>query len=888
MKKLLSLLLCLVLAFGTLPAVYAADEAEEAEVIVNADLDAMKAIGIFDGALTAGQPLTRRQLADIYFKIVLPEQSDDEYISTTFYFDDILESDFAINIVHEMGIMNGSGERIFSPDAYVSYTQLVKTLVDFLGYKEKAEAYGGYPNGYLLVASEFDFDDYAPQTPDMVCTPEMAACIFRLALDVDMQQLIWTEANGDKHYLKKGENYLEVYTKVYFNEGIITSTYVEDTYKYSNTGYFDIRIDNEAMLLSDDVLSMNELLGYRVNYFYKLNEHDDKEIIYYEIVDTDIIDFERDVLDDAKTNTEYIYYYNDSGKLKKLDISEAYIFYNGTLCTSYTAETINPFGAEDIDGFIRAVSTDGNSNDAEYLFIETFRSYIVDTIQGDHILNRYHPDVIFDIDDITNGDVVVKNVLGEVIDPASMKEYDVFNVFTDKNGDIKKIIITVDSYTGTVERITKKDGTKISSLTISGFEFEVSSNFYLNPEVKDLKVGDKIKIYFNHLKKISDIVWSDYNSSKYGYIINADSFNALNSTVKIEMLTSKNTIEAIPLADKVILNDRQKTDEEVLAFLGRPAARQVCMYDLNKEGTEIISLTTVDSSLTSEQDGFRQLPALTNNFWRSSSFNGVVLMSGSTILFVVPNEENRNNKEMYLATDTSYLPDGSQKSGFQTSFVAYGTKAYDPTAVAAVYTVANIEESRSVSYTPLVVCSTTSEYNTDTNSVEHTVTAYSSGSLVTYPIKEEAMYCGDGGEKISVGDIIRISKDTEGVINNATIAFDASAWKLASSYTSNPTANYTSQTDSFDNRYAVGTVYWKNNFAVTLKIEPMGAGDPIYESYAAGLPKIYEYSKDSRGNETITAAGTTALRDYVNNGISSKVVMVSRNGTPTVLLVCND
>lgn len=880
------------MAFGALPAVYAADEAEEAEIIANADLAAMKAIGIFDGSLIQGSPLTRRQLADIYFKIVLPEQADDEYISTTFYFDDILESDFAINIVHELGIMNGSGERIFSPDAYVSYTQLVKTLIDFLGYKEKAEAYGGYPNGYLVVASEFDFDDYAPKNPDMVCTPEMAACIFRIALDVEMKQLVWTEANGDKHYYKKGENYLETYTKVYFDEGIITSTYVEDTYNYSNTGYFDVRIDDEPMLLSDDVLEMNELLGYNVNYFYKLDEHDEKVIIYYEIVDTDVMDFECEQFDSAKTDVDHIYYYNSSNKLKKIDISEAYIFYNGTLCTSYTASTINPFESENIDGFIRVVSTDGNPNDAEYVFIETFKSYIVDTIQGNHILNRYHPEIIFNIDDITDGDVVVKNVLGEVIDPSSMKEYDVFNVFTDRNGDIKKIIITVDSYTGTVEKITKKDGDKISSLTISGFEFEVASNFYLNPEVKDLKLGDKIKIYFNHLKKISDIVWSDYNSSKYGFIINADSFNALNSVIKVEMLTAKNTIDSIPLADKVELNGVKKTDEEVLSFLGKPVQRQVCMYDLNKDGTEIISLTTVDSSLTSEEDGFRQLPALTNNFWRSSSFNGVVLLSGSTVLFVVPNDENRNNKDMYLATDTSYLPDGSQKdSDFQTNFVAYGTKAYDPTAVAAVYTVGSIEASRTVNYTPLVVQSVTSEYNTDTNTVDHTLTAYSGNSLVTYPIKEEAIYCGDAGEKISVGDIIRISKDAEGVINNAAISFDASAWKLASTYTSNPTANYTSQKDDdkgFDNRYAVGTVYWKNNFAVTLKIEPMGAGDATYESYAASLPKLYEYTKDSRGNESLTLAGTTALRDYVNNGISSRVVMVTRNGTPQVMLVCND
>jgi len=55
--------------------------------------------------------------------------------------------------VCQMGIMSEYGDGYFKPDEEVLYEEILKTLIASLGYDVLAKDYGGYPNGYLAVAS---------------------------------------------------------------------------------------------------------------------------------------------------------------------------------------------------------------------------------------------------------------------------------------------------------------------------------------------------------------------------------------------------------------------------------------------------------------------------------------------------------------------------------------------------------------------------------------------------------------------------------------------------------------------------------------------------------------------------------------------------------------
>ena len=54
----------------------------------------------------------------------------------------------------ELGIVGGYGDGIFGPSDPVTYEQAVTMIVRAIGEGDKASSYGGYPDGFLLVAQE--------------------------------------------------------------------------------------------------------------------------------------------------------------------------------------------------------------------------------------------------------------------------------------------------------------------------------------------------------------------------------------------------------------------------------------------------------------------------------------------------------------------------------------------------------------------------------------------------------------------------------------------------------------------------------------------------------------------------------------------------------------
>lgn len=56
----------------------------------------------------------------------------------------------------ELGIVGGYGNGKFGPSDPVTYEQMVKMLVCAWGYNDEARERGGYPNGYIAIASDLE------------------------------------------------------------------------------------------------------------------------------------------------------------------------------------------------------------------------------------------------------------------------------------------------------------------------------------------------------------------------------------------------------------------------------------------------------------------------------------------------------------------------------------------------------------------------------------------------------------------------------------------------------------------------------------------------------------------------------------------------------------
>ncbi len=85
-----------------------------------------------------------------------------------------------------MGIVNGIGNGMFAPNGLVKYEEAVTMLVRALGYEFEAQAKGGYPYGYLIVAEDIGLLDGARGTQGVFATRGLVAMLTDNALEIPM------------------------------------------------------------------------------------------------------------------------------------------------------------------------------------------------------------------------------------------------------------------------------------------------------------------------------------------------------------------------------------------------------------------------------------------------------------------------------------------------------------------------------------------------------------------------------------------------------------------------------------------------------------------------------------------------------------------------------
>lgn len=109
---------------------------------------------ILDGELSDNLIVTREIFAKAIAHMVFPK-SDFQQKDTVFS-DVTKDNKYSgeISALAEYGILSGVGDGLFAPDSEIHIEQIAKVLVSILGYDAWAKAEGGYPYGYMSVASD--------------------------------------------------------------------------------------------------------------------------------------------------------------------------------------------------------------------------------------------------------------------------------------------------------------------------------------------------------------------------------------------------------------------------------------------------------------------------------------------------------------------------------------------------------------------------------------------------------------------------------------------------------------------------------------------------------------------------------------------------------------
>ncbi len=221
-KKVLSLVLALVMVLGSFSFVSAAkyDDVtgtEYAEAVNRLSLLEILT-GYPDGTFKPENTITRAEFAAVAVRAKGLANAAKAAEGLPTGFEDVPANNWASGIVGvaaKSGIVNGVGNGLFAPQAPVKYEEAVTMLVRALGYEAAAQAKGGYPYGYLIVANEVGLLDDVKGTQGAPASRGIVAQMTDNALEIPMmiqvgfgQDTKWVVSGSKEHGDNAEERYL--------------------------------------------------------------------------------------------------------------------------------------------------------------------------------------------------------------------------------------------------------------------------------------------------------------------------------------------------------------------------------------------------------------------------------------------------------------------------------------------------------------------------------------------------------------------------------------------------------------------------------------------------------------------------------------------------------
>ncbi len=837
-----------------------ADAAENEAVSDGSNLKFAKAMNIIDDGFNGDDAVTRIELAKLIARILVGD-SEPAYDGENVFTDVNSKDAPYVMTAYDAGILNGVGGGLFNPDGNVTYIQFIKSMIVLLGRNEVALAKGGYPIGYYAAAQELGLNKNTPPDMSYDITYDGVASVLKLMQNCNIMVFM---DNGSPIYTNK--SYLEHYMGICFYTGIINGIDGVTSDEHS-VSVGSLRVGSKAFTLAENLIDVNYLLGYRADVYYKNYGDTQDKVFYIDEFDNSVIKVDSEDLSYA-SDSEIKYYKENKEEKLRINPSITRFIYNNKLVGSYTVSDLNPFTAGHLDGSV--IFIDNNDDGIfDIIRMKAYKTYVVDRVENGVIYNKYHKDVIIDTDELDENAVV--NVAMQAISPDLIEEGDLISVMSDISGNVRTVIVTIDTYEGTIKSI-ENDGSRIQRIKIDDIWFNAAYSLMDSPNISKIEIGNKIKVYLNPECRISDVNTEDYEGKRIAYLIDAAQYGTMDKVFNIKLLTSGGEVTIYDLADKVNLmlgNGTEETREskDVLTWLDTSAGRYVrqpVIYTLDSQNK--INFLRRYNGTDSSNDGFYQYPDFDGDtsktnvddyYFRygANSFGGKLLINDTTVMFSVPVEANRDMDEFYSVTSTSHFVDSGK---ITEPMWAYGTKGNNP--VAEIMIVNNNATYTDIARTgEIFVVSAISHIYEDGNEYIQ---------LSGYEKGKETLYKADVSSQISVktGDIIRIKSDSKGIVKSIDKVFSLEDKELLISKFnpdgSNPGGSNAdgSNNDKINapNRYIYGKAYYADDYAITVNIDTdydASTDNAVYESYP--IKKFYIVNVDTSGREIKVTQGTS-------------------------------
>ena len=856
-KKLTSMILSLVmiLGLGLTSFAYVASDAQESKYKEAIELLGALEIMVGDkdtGAFRPEDTIKRSEFAKVAVTSMGMENLADSFNYPT-QFPDVVQNHWAngyINVAANQGIVIGDDLGNFRPDDTITYAEAVTVLVRLIGHTPVAEKKGGFPTGYVTVASQTGITKNAVASNDSAVLRGMVAQLTSNALVT--KKMEQTNFGSDEAFQIVDKTLLgdELSTTIVYDQ--ITAVGTSSLSGSSTLKNNEVKIGEEVYEVKAAALAQaRKLLGFNVEAYVKEDEHGDKTLILAReqkgknsSVKINAENIETVTADTNVTVEYWLDKENDRNAEEAIISSTAKYIYNGK-AISFSAEELQPEA-----GSLTLLDLD-RDDVYDVVFIEEYENYVVEEViaSSNRITDKYgKTSLVLDAENDSIKFVITRG--GQEIKITDLNEWDVLSVAKSKDSSIVIIEVTTEKITG---RITEKNGDKF---VIDGKEYGVAANY---PE--EIKLNDEGTFYLDKDGNIAAVDGENSLSSNYAYLTDGDITTGFNKRLTVKVFDKNGEIKIVESAEKIRFNNTpNKTPQDVLEALSSDGevVPTLITYEVNKDG----ELTKINTATDKTSGGIdKNIFALnaddTLKYKASAKKLGNYNVGEGTIVFDIPAGETDAKK--YSISDYKLFEDNTDYD-----VLVYDVKE-DLTAGVVIVTnstgIANLEASAAI------VEKISISLNEDDEKVEK-LYAFVDGERKVFTTTEDGILVNESDEQLKAGDIVQLKTNANGEIESIRVLFEA--------------ANKGTEAKTTVSEDLV-TVYGKVTKKFTNSINVSVNGGAV-ENYSTDGVTVYEFNSDKTTNP-VKVAEAGDITQYDELDVSRVFIRIYKDEVKEMVIV---
>ncbi|HIW56694.1 MAG TPA: S-layer homology domain-containing protein [Firmicutes bacterium] len=485
-------------------------------------------------------------------------------------FSDVTSSHWAsgyIAMAANQQIVNGNGDGTFAPDNPVQYQEVIKMIMETLGYKPFANDNGGYPTGYLVAAQQYGvLDGVIGGGEGAQATRGQVAQMVYNALDTPIMDRLTYGQGNQQYYVLDGqggralETIMSRYLRITKVKGIVTEndvTTLDGAKSIDTLNEQRIRINITETF--DNQFAVNETQSFYVG---DTNAVDflGKQVVAYADTNTNSTSLRLISVTEAEgANTEisfpvssfesfdgttmkYMQNETDRSATSARVTSGAPVIYNGIADDMDATELSNILSDATLSGQVTLVDNDESAG-YDVIFVDIATAGVVSELSSRGVVtflntvgDRATKNSVNRIEFNTTSSDSIINITqnGQPYDYTALKQWDVLSIITntDANGTYMEIEVLGNSYVdGSVSRVVSSDESATgSAYTIDGVDYPAASGGYL---VESLRAGSSGRFYIDQFGKIVAYNRSVTVPGNPGTTISDNYAYVLNATVNI-------------------------------------------------------------------------------------------------------------------------------------------------------------------------------------------------------------------------------------------------------------------------------------------------------------------------------------------------------------------